>query len=159
MGPGRPVMGGAPRLLVVQGPNLNLLGTREPAVYGATTLAEVQALLDDEAQALGVRLAHLQSNHEGVLVDRIHQARVNAEQGIIINPAGLGHTSVVLLDALVGVGLPFVEVHISNIHARESFRHRTLLSGHAQGVIAGFGVQGYTLGLRGLVSHLRSAPG
>jgi len=152
-------MGETPRVLVVQGPNLNLLGTREPAVYGAMTLPEVQSMLDAEARGLGVTLAHLQSNHEGVLVDRIHQARANAEQGIIINPAGLGHTSVVLLDALIGVGLPFVEVHISNIHAREPFRHRTLLSGHARGVIAGFGVRGYTLGLRGLVSHLRSAPG
>ena len=147
------------RLLVLQGPNLNLLGTREPSVYGTTTLAAVQSGLDEEARSLGVRLAHLQSNHEGALVDRIQQARADGEAGVLINPAGLGHTSVVLLDALVGVGLPFVEVHISNIYAREPFRHRTLLSPHACGVIAGFGVRGYTLGLRGLVAHLRSASG
>ena len=147
-------MSGGLRLLVLHGPNLNLLGTREPAVYGSQTLADVTSRLDALASELEVGLAHLQSNHEGVLIDRLHASR---EAGVLINPGGLTHTSVVLRDALVGVGLPFVEVHISNVHAREPFRHRSLLADRALGVIAGFGVQSYTLGLRGLVSHLRSA--
>lgn len=146
-------------LLVLQGPNLNLLGTREPGVYGSETLADVQRRLDGLAGELGVGLDHLQSNHEGVLIDRIHAAPVRGEAGILINPGGLTHTSVVLRDALVGVGLPYVEVHISNVHAREPFRHRSLLADRAAGVIAGFGTQSYVLGLRGLVAHLRSASG
>ena len=145
------------RLLVLQGPNLNLLGRREPSVYGTATLKDVEVQLDEEAARLGVVLSHLQSNHEGVLIDRIHAALEAGEAGILINPGGLGHSSVSLLDALVGVGLPFVEVHVSNIHARESFRHRSLLSARSAGVIAGFGVQGYTLGLRGLVARIRPA--
>lgn len=144
-------------LLVLQGPNLNLLGTREPEIYGAETLSDVTASLDALAASLGVSLQHLQSNHEGVLVDRLHAGRQTGVSGVLINPGGLTHTSVVLRDALVGVCLPFVEVHISNVHAREPFRHRSLLADRAVGVIAGFGVQSYTLGLRGLVSHLRSA--
>lgn len=146
-------------LLVLQGPNLNLLGTREPGVYGSETLADVQRRLDGLAGELGVGLDHLQSNHEGVLIDRIHAAPGRGEAGILINPGGLTHTSVVLRDALVGVGLPYVEVHISNVHAREPFRHRSLLADRAAGVIAGFGTQSYVLGLRGLVAHLRSASG
>ncbi len=144
-------------LLVLQGPNLNLLGTREPEVYGAETLSDVTASLDALAASLDVSLRHLQSNHEGVLVDRLHACRETGESGVLINAGGLTHTSVVLRDALVGVGLPFVEVHISNVHAREPFRHRSLLADRAVGVIAGFGAESYTLGLRGLVSHLRSA--
>lgn len=150
-------MSAGPTLLVVQGPNLNLLGTREPAIYGGATLEDITASLDALAPSLGVRLVHLQSNHEGVLIDRIHAAPAAGEVGVLINPGGLAHTSVVLRDALVGVGLPFVEVHVSNVHAREPFRHRSLLADRAVGVIAGFGAQSYTLGLRGLVSHLRSA--
>lgn len=147
------------RVLVLHGPNLNLLGSREPEVYGAQTLADVQSALDALGAELGVSLRHLQSNHEGVLLDRIHAAPGEGEAGILINPGGLTHTSVVLRDALVGVGLPFVEAHISNVHAREPFRHRSMLADRAVGVIAGFGVQSYTLGLRGLVAHLRSPQG
>ena len=114
-------------------------------------------MTDSLASSLGVHLSHLQSNHEGVLVDRIHTARSDGSAGILINAAGLTHSSVVLRDALVGVGLPFVEVHISNVHAREPFRQRSLLADKAVGTVAGFGVQSYSLGLRGLVAHLRSA--
>ena len=149
----RPV--GAPmRVLVLQGPNLNLLGRREPAIYGTTTLAEIAHELDVLAEELKVELTHRQSNQEGVLIDSIHEAMDSAD-GILVNPAGYGHTSVALLDALVGAGLPFVEVHLSNVHAREDFRRRSLLSAAAVGVIAGFGSLSYALGLRGLVSHLR----
>lgn len=144
------------KLLVVQGPNLALLGTREPAVYGATDLATLQDQLDRLAEELGVRLLHVCSNHEGVLLDAIHDARSNCA-GILINPGGLGHTSVCLRDALVGVGLPFVEVHISNVHAREPFRHRSLLSDVAAGTVQGFGLTSYHLGLRGLVARLGGA--
>lgn len=144
-------------VVVLHGPNLDLLGMREPDIYGSACLADVDARLDSLASSLGVRLSHLQSNHEGVLVDRIHAARRDGAAGVLINAAGLTHSSVVLRDALVGVGLPFVEVHISNVQAREPFRHRSLLADKAVGTVAGFGVQSYTLGLRGLVAHLRSA--
>ncbi len=141
------------QILVVQGPNLSLLGTREPAVYGHTTLPELQAQLDTLAATLGVRLRHVSSNHEGVLLDAIHAARHDCA-GILVNPGGLGHTSVCLRDALVGVGLPFVEVHISNVHAREPFRHHSMLSAVAVGTVQGFGLASYRLGLRGLVHRL-----
>ena len=141
------------RILVLHGPNLNLLGTREPAVYGRQTLADVQRALDSLAGELGATLSHLQSNHEGALIDRI-QAAYGQEDGVLINPGGLTHTSVALRDALVGVGLPFVEVHLSNVHAREPFRHRSLLSDVARGVILGFGADSYLLGLRALVGVL-----
>lgn len=144
---------GALRIAVLHGPNLNLLGGREPGVYGTTTLADITAELDALATGLGVVLDHFQSNHEGALIDRIH-AGIDVEQGVVINPAGYGHTSVALRDALLAAGLPFVEVHLSNIHAREPFRHRTLLSDVALGTIAGFGSLSYALGLRGLVDHL-----
>jgi 3-dehydroquinate dehydratase-2 len=133
---------------------LNLLGTREPAVYGRTTLSQITAQLDACADELGIGLDHLQSNHEGVLIDRIHAA-MGVEQGILINPAGYGHTSVALRDALLASRLPFVEVHLSNVHSREPFRHRSLLADVAVGTIAGFGSLSYSLGLRGLVEHLR----
>ena len=142
------------KILVIQGPNLNLLGKREPGVYGTQTLADVEEGLQRLADGLGVELAFFQSNHEGALIDTV-QAAPGEMDGILINPGGLTHTSVALRDALVGVGLPFVEVHISNVHARESFRHHSYLSDVASGTVSGFGLVGYELGLRGLVDGLR----
>ena len=143
------------RVLVVHGPNLNLLGTREPDVYGTTTLQEI----DDELNALGVKadceVECFQSNHEGALIDRIQQARSRAD-AIIINPGGLTHSSVSLRDALSACDMPIVEVHISNVFAREPFRHISLVSGVALGVISGLGTRGYRLALQGLLEHLRS---
>jgi 3-dehydroquinate dehydratase-2 len=140
---------------VLHGPNLNLLGQREPEVYGHHTLADIEASLRGLAGSLGVAVDFFQSNHEGALLDRIHAAGSDGVGGILINPGGLTHTSVVLRDALVGVAVPFVEVHLSNVHAREPFRHRSLLADRAVGVIAGFGPESYSLGLRGLVGALR----
>lgn len=134
--------------LVLHGPNLNLLGTREPLVYGHTTLPQIDAELAKMAADAGAKLQSFQSNHEGVLIDRLHAARADGCHFIIINPAGLTHTSVALRDALAGVALPFIEVHISNIHQRESFRHHSYLSALALGVICGLGVNGYKLALQ-----------
>lgn len=142
------------RLLLVNGPNLNLLGTREPQIYGHETLDDVVALAERAAQDEGMALRAVQSNHEGVLIDAIHEAR-EACAGIVINPGGLTHTSVVLRDALTGVGLPVVEVHVSNVHAREEFRHRSLVSDIASCVIAGAGIQGYDFAVRRLAALLR----
>lgn len=133
----------AKNLLLINGPNLNLLGTREPEVYGATTLAEIEKAAVAQAQEMGAKLTHFQSNHEGELIDRIHAARGEGIDAIVINPGGFTHTSVALRDALAGVAIPFVEVHISNIHKRESFRHHSYLSDIATGVVCGFGVDGY----------------
>jgi 3-dehydroquinate dehydratase-2 len=133
----------AKKLLLVNGPNLNLLGTREPEVYGSTTLADVEQAAAAQAAAAGAVLTCFQSNHEGELIDRIHAARSEGVDGIIINPGGLTHTSVSLRDALAGVAIPFIEVHISNIHKREEFRHHSYLSAVAIGVICGLGVDGY----------------
>ena len=144
------------RILVIQGPNLNLLGTRQPNQYGHRTLVDVQQDLDRAAAPLGVVLDHRQSNHEGVLIDAIHGAAETCA-GVLINPAGLGHTSVCLRDALLGVGLPFVEVHISNVYAREPFRQHSLLADVAAGVVVGFGTAGYSLGLQGLVECILRA--
>ncbi|TCI99188.1 type II 3-dehydroquinate dehydratase [Aeromicrobium sp. IC_218] len=130
------------RLLIVNGPNLNLLGTREPDVYGRATLADVEALCAERASAHGAEIRFVQSNHEGVLIDAIHAAREDCD-GIVVNPGGLTHTSVVLRDALTGVALPVVEVHVSNVHAREEFRHHSYVSGIAKAVIAGAGIAGY----------------
>ncbi|MBB5392630.1 MULTISPECIES: type II 3-dehydroquinate dehydratase [unclassified Herbaspirillum] len=135
----------AKHLLLLNGPNLNLLGTREPEVYGSTRLADVERLAQEQARAGGAALQAFQSNHEGALIDRIHQARAEGVDAIVINPGGLTHTSVALRDALAGVAIPFVEVHISNIHQREEFRHFSYLSGIARAVICGFGVDGYRL--------------
>lgn len=142
-------------ILVLHGPNLNLLGRREPSVYGTQTLADIDARLQAQAAGLGVTVESLQSNHEGVLIDAIHAAMDRAA-GVLINPGGLTHTSVALRDALVGVGLPFVEVHLSNVYAREPFRHHSTLRDRAVGIVAGFGATSYTLGLQALAEHCRA---
>ncbi|WP_322402821.1 type II 3-dehydroquinate dehydratase [Massilia luteola] len=133
----------AKKLLLLNGPNLNLLGTREPAVYGATTLADIEQAATAQADAAGAEIACFQSNHEGALIDRIHAARQEGVDAIVINPGGLTHTSVALRDALAGVDIPFVEVHISNIYKREEFRHHSFLSAIALGTICGLGTDGY----------------
>ncbi len=141
------------KVLVLHGPNLNLLGTREPGVYGAATLAEIEERLGALAQGLGAELEFFQTNAEGALVDAVQGARGRV-QGILINPAAYTHTSVALRDALLAVGLPFVEVHLSNVYRREGFRRRSLLADAAVGGVWGFGPESYLLGLRGLVVHL-----
>lgn len=141
---------------VVHGPNLNLLGKREPEVYGRQTLADIDQQLAEAAKALGVALEAYQSNVEGELIDFIQRVSDGVD-GFVVNAGAYTHTSVALRDALVGVGRPFVEVHLSNLHAREPFRRRSLLAPKAVGAIMGFGVESYILGLNGLVSHLRSA--
>ena len=135
------------RILVLHGPNLNLLGTREPQLYGHDTLAQIDTDLARIATDAGAELQSQQSNHEGVLIDRIHAAKLDGTHFIIINPGGLTHTSVGLRDALAGVALPFIEVHVSNVHQREAFRHHSYLSAIASGVIVGLGVNGYRLAL------------
>ena len=142
-----------PNILVLHGPNLNLLGQREPDVYGRTTLAEIDARLVALAAGRDVELRVLQSNHEGALIDAIHQAMSWAD-GILINPGAYTHTSVALRDAIAGVGLPAVEVHLSNVHARESFRHASLIAPVCLGQICGFGPHSYELGLLALLARL-----
>jgi len=144
------------KILLLNGPNLNLLGTREPAKYGTATLAEVEATCVAEAVRHGAQLSAFQSNHEGALVDRIHAARTEGVDYFIINPGALTHTSVALRDAFAGVAIPFIEVHISNVHARESFRHHSFLSEIAAGIIVGFGVAGYRLALDGVIERLKA---
>jgi 3-dehydroquinate dehydratase-2 len=134
----------AKNLLLLNGPNLNLLGTREPEVYGSTSLADVERTASEQATAADAVLSVFQSNHEGALIDRIQAAKKEGVDAIVINPGGLTHTSVSLRDALAGVAIPFIEVHISNIHQREAFRHHSYLSSVAAGVICGLGVDGYT---------------
>lgn len=143
-------------ILVLHGPNLNLLGKREPGVYGAVTLEEINQRLKQEAQSLQVELAALQSNHEGVLVDAI-QAALGEHQGILINPGAYTHTSVAIRDAIAAVNLPTVEIHLSNIHKREEFRHHSYIAPVAIGQICGFGADSYRLGLQALVHYLRQA--
>ncbi|MBY0367050.1 MAG: type II 3-dehydroquinate dehydratase [Proteobacteria bacterium] len=145
------------QVLVLHGPNLNLLGTREPEVYGAQTLAQIDAELGQIAHAAGASLSSFQSNHEGALVDRIQAARSDGTQFIIINPAAYTHTSIAIRDALAAVALPFIEVHLSNIHRREAFRHHSHLSDLAVGVICGLGANGYRLALRHALDSLGSA--
>ncbi|PCI45589.1 MAG: type II 3-dehydroquinate dehydratase [Proteobacteria bacterium] len=144
------------KILVLHGPNLNLLGTREPETYGSQTLADINAELVNLGESLGATLSTYQSNHEGELVDRLHLAGADALDGIIINPAAYTHTSVALRDALLAINLPFIEVHLSNVHQRESFRHQSFLSDIANGIVAGFGNTSYTLALRGLVTQLQN---
>lgn len=131
------------RVLVLHGPNLNLLGTREPEVYGRTTLAEIDAQLLEQARSAGASLESFQSNHEGALIDRVQASRTDGTRFIIINPGGLTHTSIALRDALAAVAVPFVEVHLSNVHRREAFRHHSYFSDLAEGVVAGLGAAGY----------------
>lgn len=135
------------RLLVLHGPNLNLLGTREPDVYGRVTLAEIDRALAATAQAAGAELSSFQSNHEGAIVDRIQQARTEQVDFVLINPAAYTHTSVAIRDALAGVALPFVEIHLSNVHKREAFRHHSYFSDLAEAVICGLGWKGYLYAL------------
>lgn len=141
---------------VVHGPNLNLLGTREPGIYGATTLTDIDAGLAQAARAAGVRLESFQSNHEGALVDRIQQAPAAGVAFIVINPAAYTHTSVAIRDALAAVAVPFIEVHLSNVHKREPFRHHSYLSDQAVGVIAGLGASGYRFALQYAIEHLQT---
>ncbi len=145
---------GPMRVLLLNGPNLNLLGLREPGLYGAQTLAQIEADLQQEASGLGVSLETFQSNHEGALVDRIHAARGEVD-GILINAGAFTHTSIALRDALLGVAIPFVELHLSNVHAREPFRQQSYLADKALGVISGFGPASYRLALQGIVERLR----
>ncbi|MFC0141029.1 type II 3-dehydroquinate dehydratase [Erwinia mallotivora] len=140
-------------ILLLNGPNLNLLGSREPEKYGKTTLAEVVSDLTSQADALKVKLSHLQSNAEYALIDRIHEAKGNVDY-IVINPAAFTHTSVALRDALLAVSIPFIEVHLSNVHAREPFRHHSYLSDIAAGVICGLGADGYSWALQTAVKRL-----
>lgn len=146
-----------PSILVLHGPNLNLLGTREPSVYGNDTLNDINTRLTTQARDAGFSLDHFQSNAESALIERIHQAGNDNTQYIIINPAAFTHTSVALRDALLGVAIPFVEVHLSNVHARESFRHHSFFSDRAIGVICGLGAQGYEFALSHVVRLLRTA--
>lgn len=141
-------------LLVLHGPNLNLLGTREPGVYGATTLAQINADLEARATAAGHRLQYLQSNAEHLLIERIHAAREEGVDFILINPAAFTHTSVALRDALLAVSIPFIEVHLSNVHKREAFRHHSYFSDVAVGVICGLGASGYRLALEAACEQL-----
>jgi len=136
------------QLLLLNGPNLNLLGNREPDRYGTRTLGDIEAELRVEAQQLGHHLSCFQSNHEGALVDRIHQARAEGISFILFNPGAYTHTSIALRDALLGVAIPFIEIHLSNVHAREPFRQRSYLSDVAAGVISGLGPLGYRLALQ-----------
>lgn len=143
------------KILVLHGPNLNLLGIREPDHYGASTLDDINQQLLELASVLDIEISHYQSNHEGGLVDRIHQAVNEKIDGIVINPAAYTHTSIALRDALLASSIPFVEVHLSNVHKREAFRHTSMLADAAIGVVAGFGAASYTMALRGINQMLR----
>jgi 3-dehydroquinate dehydratase-2 len=149
----------ATTIYVLNGPNLNLLGTREQEVYGRTTLKDVETLCRDAGKRHGFDVRFHQSNHEGALVDWIHEARTRQAGGIVINPAGYTHTSIAILDALLACNLPAVEVHISNVHAREDFRRHSYVSKAAKAVICGFGVNGYVLAIDGLAAMLNTAKG
>lgn len=142
------------KILLLNGPNLNLLGKREPEVYGTTTLADIVANLESVTQAMGHELDHLQSNREYELIERIHQAQDDNTAYIIINPAAFTHSSIAIRDALLGVNIPFIEVHLSNVHARESFRHHSYLSDVAVGVICGLGAKGYEYALQSAICKI-----
>jgi 3-dehydroquinate dehydratase-2 len=142
------------KILIIHGPNLNLLGKREPEIYGKTTLDEVNSLLKKEAETLGIEIDFFQSNSEGEIVTRI-QGAMGKFDGMVINPGAYTHTSVAIRDAVASTGISTVEVHISNVYKREEFRQKSFISGVAVGVISGFGVDSYLLGLRGLVSYLK----
>ncbi len=142
------------KILIIHGPNLNMLGKREPDIYGATTLEEINAALTNKAKGLGAEVTFFQSNSEGEIVSNIQDAMSKFE-GVVINPGAYTHTSVAIRDAILSSGLPVVEVHISNVHKREDFRQKSFISGVALGVISGFGVNSYMLGLSGLVDYLK----
>jgi 3-dehydroquinate dehydratase-2 len=144
-------------ILVLNGPNLNLLGTRQPEVYGHTTLADVEANCAAHAKSLGVDVAFLQSNHEGALIDAIHAAK-GTHDGIILNAGAYTHTSIALMDAIASVEIPAIELHLSNVHAREEFRHTSYIAKVVVGVICGFGAAGYTLAIDAMLGHLKAAP-
>ncbi|PFG17557.1 3-dehydroquinate dehydratase [Propionicimonas paludicola] len=144
-------------VLVINGPNLNTLGTREPEIYGSTTLAEIEDGLRAQASAAGLSLDTFQSNHEGEIIDRLHAARTDGTRFVIINPGAFTHTSVAIRDAFAAVAVPFLEVHISNVHAREEFRRHSYLSDLAVGVMTGFGVYGYTMALDYVITALGTA--
>ena len=143
-------------ILLLHGPNLNLLGTREPSHYGHQTLDDINQLASQTAAGKGFQLASFQSNAENALIERVHAAATDGTEFIVINPAGFTHTSVALRDALAGVAIPFIEVHLSNVHARESFRRHSYFSDLALGVIAGFGAMSYELALEAAIAHLES---
>lgn len=145
-----------PRVLVIHGPNLNLLGTREPEHYGSVTLDDINRALSRMAEGAGVELQAFQSNHEGALIERIHAAREQGVRAIIINPAGYTHTSVALRDAIAAVAIPFIEVHLSNVYAREPFRHHSYFSSLAVGVISGLGHEGYLLAFEYLLNKINT---
>jgi 3-dehydroquinate dehydratase II len=145
------------RVLVLHGPNLNLLGRREPEIYGTTTLADIHVTMEARARARGVQIESYQSNSEGELIDRIQAAAIEGIEFIIINPGAYSHTSIAIPDALRGVAIPYIEVHISNIHAREAFRHHSHFSASAIGVICGLGVQGYDLALDAALDRIEKA--
>jgi 3-dehydroquinate dehydratase-2 len=145
-------------ILVLHGPNLNLLGTREPEIYGATTLQDINQSLSQRCEANGHQFLTLQSNAEYALIDRIHAAKTEGVDFILINPAAFTHTSIALRDALAGVDIPFIELHLSNVHSRESFRHHSYLADLAQGVICGFGAQSYELALTAALTKLSTKP-
>lgn len=144
-------------VLVIHGPNLNMLGTREPAHYGSNTLDEINQALTRHGEAAGAWIETFQSNHEGALIERIHQAAQDHVDFILINPAGYTHTSVALRDALASVAVPFIEIHLSNIYAREAFRHHSYFSDLAVGVVCGLGAQGYELALDYALRHINAA--
>ena len=143
-----------PSVLILNGPNLNLLGTRQPEVYGHTTLADIEQMCRNHGQSIDIDVSFEQSNHEGVLTDAIHAAR-GQHDGIILNAGAYTHTSVALRDALTSAETPAIEVHLSNVHAREEFRHHSMIAGVALGVIAGFGSESYVLAIRALDAHFR----
>lgn len=145
------------RILVLHGPNLNLLGRREPEIYGRATLADIHTTMEARARARGVQIESFQSNSEGELIDRIQAAATEGIEFIIINPGAYSHTSIAIPDALRGVAIPYIEVHISNIHAREAFRHHSHFSASATGVICGLGIQGYELALDAALARISQA--
>jgi 3-dehydroquinate dehydratase II len=149
---------GQKKLVLINGPNLNLLGTREPQIYGSTTLPQITSALSERSRALNIDLKDFQSNHEGAIIDRIHRARDEKVSGIIINAGGFTHTSVAIRDALVGAQIPFVELHITNVHARELFRHQSYLSEKAEAVICGLGAYGYVAALEWWAWMLNDGP-